>query len=71
MVVTLTPLLDIPMVRPGDDVAGLLIRACEQAAPADHDVLAVAQKIVSRRKDAMSTSRRCGPRHARSGSPPR
>ena len=48
MVVTLTPLLDIPMVRPGDDVAGLLIRACEQAAPADHDVLAVAQKIVSK-----------------------
>ena len=48
MVVTLTPLLDIPMVRPGDDVAGLLIRACAQAAPADHDVLAVAQKIVSK-----------------------
>src|SRR5437870_12892556 len=48
MVVTLTPLLDIPMVLPGDDIAGLLIRACAQAAPADHDVLAVAQKIVSK-----------------------
>jgi len=38
------------MVRPGDDLAGILIRACEQAAlaPGDDDVLAVAQKIVSK-----------------------
>src|SRR6266704_2443051 len=50
MAVTLTPVLDIPMVRPGDDLAGLLIAACEQnaVAPADGDVLVVAQKIVSK-----------------------
>src|SRR5437764_5887452 len=50
MAVTLTPLLDIPMVRPGDDLAGLLIAACERSAlaPADGDIIVVAQKIVSK-----------------------
>ena len=50
MAVTLTPILDIPMVRPGDDLAGLMIAACERnaLAPADGDVLVVAQKIVSK-----------------------
>jgi coenzyme F420-0:L-glutamate ligase / coenzyme F420-1:gamma-L-glutamate ligase len=50
MVVTLTPVRDIPMIRPGDDLAGLLIAACEQSAltPADGDIWAVAQKIVSK-----------------------
>jgi len=28
-VITLTPLPDIPMVRPGDDLARLMIGACE------------------------------------------
>src|SRR2546430_15238226 len=38
------------MVQPGDDLAALLIAACEQnaVAPADGDVLVVAQKIVSK-----------------------
>jgi coenzyme F420-0:L-glutamate ligase/coenzyme F420-1:gamma-L-glutamate ligase len=50
MVVTLTPIPDIPMVRPGDDLAGLLIAACERSelAPTDGDVVVVAQKIVSK-----------------------
>jgi coenzyme F420-0:L-glutamate ligase/coenzyme F420-1:gamma-L-glutamate ligase len=50
MVVTLTPLPDIPMIRPGDDLAGLLIAACESHAlvPADGDIVVVAQKIVSK-----------------------
>jgi coenzyme F420-0:L-glutamate ligase / coenzyme F420-1:gamma-L-glutamate ligase len=50
MVVTLTPLPDIPLVRPGDDLAGLLIAACERSAlaPADGDIFVVAQKIVSK-----------------------
>jgi coenzyme F420-0:L-glutamate ligase/coenzyme F420-1:gamma-L-glutamate ligase len=50
MVITLTPVPDVPMVRPGDDLAGLLISGCEQSALAltDGDVLAVAQKIVSK-----------------------
>src|SRR2546430_4646439 len=38
------------MVRPGDDLARLMIGACEQnrLAPADGDVIVVAQKIVSK-----------------------
>ena len=50
MVVTLIPLPDIPLVRPGDDLAGLLIAACERSvlAPADGDIFVVAQKIVSK-----------------------
>ena len=50
MAVTLTPVPRFPMVRPGDDLAALLIAACEQGAlaPADGDVVVVAQKIVSK-----------------------
>jgi coenzyme F420-0:L-glutamate ligase/coenzyme F420-1:gamma-L-glutamate ligase len=50
MVIALTPLPDIPMVRPGDDLAGLLIAACARSAlaPTDGDVVVVAQKIVSK-----------------------
>ena len=50
MPLTLTPLPDIPMVQPGDDLAGLLISACERArlAPDHGDVLVIAQKIVSK-----------------------
>jgi len=49
-VITLTPLPDIPMVRPGDDLARLMIGACENnaLAPADSDIVVVAQKIVSK-----------------------
>jgi len=50
MAVTLTAIPDIPMVRPRDDLAALLIRACERNAlePADGDILVVAQKVVSK-----------------------
>jgi coenzyme F420-0:L-glutamate ligase/coenzyme F420-1:gamma-L-glutamate ligase len=50
MVVTLTPIPDLPMVRPGDDLAALLIGAFEKAAlaPADGDIVVIAQKIVSK-----------------------
>jgi coenzyme F420-0:L-glutamate ligase/coenzyme F420-1:gamma-L-glutamate ligase len=43
--ITLTPVPDVPLVRPGDDLAALLITACEQNAlqPADGDVVVVAQ----------------------------
>jgi coenzyme F420-0:L-glutamate ligase / coenzyme F420-1:gamma-L-glutamate ligase len=53
MVVTLTTIPDIPMVRPRDDLASLLILACEHnaLAPADGDILVVAQKIVSKAED--------------------
>ena len=50
MFVTLTSIPDVPLVRPGDDLAGLLISACERNALAavDGDVLVVAQKVVSK-----------------------
>jgi coenzyme F420-0:L-glutamate ligase/coenzyme F420-1:gamma-L-glutamate ligase len=50
MTVTLTPIPDVPMIRPGDDLAALLIAACEKSAlaPADGDIWAVAQKVVSK-----------------------
>jgi len=50
MDVTLTPVPDIPLLRPGDDLARLLIAAMTRSAlaPADGDVLVVAQKIVSK-----------------------
>jgi coenzyme F420-0:L-glutamate ligase / coenzyme F420-1:gamma-L-glutamate ligase len=50
MAVTLMPVPDLPMVRPGDDLAGLIIAACEASAlaPAEGDVVVVAQKIVSK-----------------------
>jgi coenzyme F420-0:L-glutamate ligase/coenzyme F420-1:gamma-L-glutamate ligase len=50
MPLTLTPLLGIPLVRPGDDLAALLIAAIARAGltPEKGDVLAVAQKVVSK-----------------------
>jgi coenzyme F420-0:L-glutamate ligase / coenzyme F420-1:gamma-L-glutamate ligase len=50
MSVTLIPIRDMPMVRPGDELAAILIGACERSArtPADGDILVVAQKIVSK-----------------------
>ena len=47
---TLTPLPDIPLIQPGDDLAGIILRALERAALtlADGDVLVLAQKIVSK-----------------------
>jgi coenzyme F420-0:L-glutamate ligase/coenzyme F420-1:gamma-L-glutamate ligase len=48
--VTVTALEDIPLVRPGDDVAALLISAIERlgCVLGKHDVLVIAQKIVSK-----------------------
>jgi coenzyme F420-0:L-glutamate ligase/coenzyme F420-1:gamma-L-glutamate ligase len=50
MAITLTPIPDIPLVRPGDDLAALIITACERSAlaPGAGDVVVVAQKIVSK-----------------------
>jgi coenzyme F420-0:L-glutamate ligase/coenzyme F420-1:gamma-L-glutamate ligase len=48
--VSITGLPGIPMVQAGDDLAALTIAAIERAglAPADNDVLVVAQKVVSK-----------------------
>jgi len=47
---TLTPLSDIPLIQPGDDLAGVILRAIESSALslADGDVIVLAQKIVSK-----------------------
>ncbi|MEZ5852510.1 MAG: coenzyme F420-0:L-glutamate ligase [Hyphomicrobiaceae bacterium] len=47
---TITPLAGIPRVRPGDDLAGLLVAAVERSGIAlrDQDIVVVAQKIVSK-----------------------
>jgi len=47
---TLTALPDFPLVQPGDDLAALILRGLQaaQIQLADGDVLAVAQKIVSK-----------------------
>jgi len=44
------PLQGLPEIEPGDDLAGHLIGALSQAglAPADRDILVVAQKVVSK-----------------------
>jgi coenzyme F420-0:L-glutamate ligase/coenzyme F420-1:gamma-L-glutamate ligase len=50
MVVTLRPIPGIPLVRPRDDLAELLILACARQAisPKEGDVLVLAQKVVSK-----------------------
>ena len=50
MPITLIPVPNVPKLRPGDDLAAALIAACDGAglAPADNDVLVLAQKIVSK-----------------------
>jgi coenzyme F420-0:L-glutamate ligase / coenzyme F420-1:gamma-L-glutamate ligase len=47
---TLTPIPHFPHVRPGDDVAALLLAALRQAdiVLQDGDVLAIAQKVISK-----------------------
>ncbi len=50
MTLTLTPLVNIPLVKPGDDLPAVLISALEDnvLSPKDGDILVVAQKIVSK-----------------------
>ena len=50
---TLTPLPDIPLIKPGDDLAAILLQALRQSGPLleDGDILVVAQKIVSKAED--------------------
>jgi coenzyme F420-0:L-glutamate ligase / coenzyme F420-1:gamma-L-glutamate ligase len=46
----LTPLIGIPMVKPGDDLAGIILKAIQDTGInlIDNDVLVIAQKIVSK-----------------------
>ena len=44
------PLSNLPLVQPGDDLAGLIVAACEQQqfALTSRDIVVIAQKIVSK-----------------------
>jgi len=61
--VAITALAGIAPVRPGDDVAALLIAALDRAglAPANQDVVVVAQKIVSKAEDRYACLDRVSP----------
>src|SRR6266851_5184673 len=50
---TITGLAGVPLVKPGDDLAAIALAAYAATglAPADGDVLVVAQKIVSKAED--------------------
>lgn len=50
MALTLTALNGLPLVQPGDDLAGMILRALEASGTGllDGDILVVAQKIVSK-----------------------
>ena len=50
MTLILTPLSGIPLIQPGDDLAGLILQAlaAQQIVLADGDILVLAQKIVSK-----------------------
>ena len=55
MTLTLTPLSGIPLIRPGDDLAEIILRSLAAANIdlADGDVLVLAQKIVSKAEGRM------------------
>ena len=53
MPLTLTPLLGIPLIRHGDNLADLLVAGLRDSdiKLADGDILVLAQKIVSKAED--------------------
>lgn len=55
MALTLTALNGLPLVQPGDDLAGMILRALEASGTGllDGDILVVAQKIVSKSEGRM------------------
>lgn len=52
---TLTPLPNIPLIQPGDNLAGLILSSLEQAGITlqDGDILILAQKIVSKAENRL------------------
>jgi coenzyme F420-0:L-glutamate ligase/coenzyme F420-1:gamma-L-glutamate ligase len=55
MTVSITPLPGLPQIRPGDDLAALLLTSIAAAGlmPADDDILVVCQKIVSKAENQL------------------
>jgi coenzyme F420-0:L-glutamate ligase/coenzyme F420-1:gamma-L-glutamate ligase len=50
MTLTLTPLREIPLIRPGDDLGGIVLQALERTdiRLQDGDILVFAQKVISK-----------------------
>lgn len=55
MTISITPLGGLPLIRPGDDLAALLLDAVAGArlAPAEGDVLVLCQKVVSKAENRL------------------
>lgn len=55
MAITLTPLPKIPLIQPGDDLAGLILSSLQNAGITlqDGDILVLAQKIVSKAENRL------------------
>lgn len=63
MTLSITPLTGIPMLQPGDDLAGLIFAAVERTgAPlGDGDILVVCQKVVSKAEGRLADVRTVTP----------
>lgn len=66
MALRLTSLSDIPLIRPGDDLAGMILEALRIAgiSLADGDILVVAQKIVSKSEGRLANLAKVTPSEA-------
>ncbi len=55
MTLTLTPLREIPLIRPGDDLGGIVLHALERTdiRLQDGDILVFAQKVISKAEGRM------------------
>ncbi len=53
MALTLTPLPNIPLIRPGDDLADIILRSLGEIRLQDGDILVLAQKIVSKAENRL------------------
>lgn len=56
MTVRILPILGVPEVEPGDDLAALLIDGVRPLSPAAGDIVVVTQKVVSKAENAMETT---------------
>lgn len=61
---TIMPLIGLPLIRPGDDLAGLIVKAAERGAVGirNGDVLVVGQKAVSKSEGRLVDIDRVQPR---------
>ena len=79
MTLTLTPLRGIPLIEPGDDLAGIILHGLQESSLSllDGDILVLAQKIVSKAEgrlvhlDSVQPSRQAMQLAEQSGKDPR